>query len=462
MNSNIFKNKKNGSIKYLMILILFGVLGLTSFILFSYQFEQNKPEILVKDKIYWNFKTKLNIKLTDESGIKYYKITYHDGDKSMQLNSEILSSINKEMIVEVSPPKLDMFYKSKNVYLEIEVVDNSIWNFFDGNKNIKKVNLIIDTKKPIASVINNTRYIRRGGSALVVVKVEDMNLKEAYISFNEKIKFKLIPFYKENYFISLIAWDVNIEKFHRVNLIAIDYAKNKTITKIPLYIKKLKIKKDTINLSTKFIEEVSRDVLKQSGKKISIDLKQRFIDQNKLLRAKNIAFLKILSIVKMDMSKIDNFYIKIFRRLRGSRTAANFGEKRLYYYDNKKIDEAWHLGIDWASVKMATIQTSNKGVVILNQYLGIYGNTIVIDHGMGLASLYAHISNSDVSIGERVSAKQKIANTGSTGAVLGDHLHFGILIQGTEVNPLEWMDKNWIKNNITKIILKAKKIIDKK
>ena len=462
MSNNIFKNKKSGFIKYLMILILFGIFGLAGFILLSSQFEQNKPEILIKDKMYWNFKTKLNIKLTDESGIKYYRITYHDGEKSIELNSEVLSGINKKIIVEVSTPKLDMFYKSKNVYLEVEVVDNSKWNFFDGNKNTKKVNLIIDIKKPIASVINNTRYIRRGGSALIIVKVEDINLKEAYISFNEKMKFKLIPFYKDNYFVSLIAWDVNIEEFHRVNLIAIDYAKNKTITKIPLYTQRLKLKKDTINIPKKFIEEVSSDVLEQSGEKISVDLEQRFIDQNELLRAKNIAFLKTLGTTKMDMSEIDNFNIRTFRRLRGSSTAASFGERRSYYYDNEKIDEAWHLGMDWASVKRAAIRTSNKGVVILNQYLGIYGNAIVIDHGMGLASLYAHTSSSDVTIGEVVNPKQKIANTGSTGAVLGDHLHFGILVQGSEVNPLEWMDKNWIKNNITKIISQAKKTIDKK
>jgi murein DD-endopeptidase MepM/ murein hydrolase activator NlpD len=81
---------------------------------------------------------------------------------------------------------------------------------------------------------------------------------------------------------------------------------------------------------------------------------------------------------------------------------------------------------------------------------------------MGLASLYAHTSTQDVNLGDEVRRNQKIANTGTTGAVMGDHLHFGILVQGIEVNPLEWMDNNWIKNNITKTIQNAKKEIDKK
>ena len=353
-----------------------------------------------------------------------------------------------------------MFYKGENVFLEIEAVDNSKWNYLNGNKTIKRIKINIDTKKPIANIIENTRYIRRGGSALVVVKVEDKNLKNSYISFNDKIKFKLIPFYKTNYFISLIAWDINIENFKRVNLIAIDKAGNKSIVKVPLYIQPLRIKKDNITISSNFIESVSSNVLEQSGEMVPIELPERFIKQNRILRKKNVDFLREFSIQYMSTEQVNDFDIKPFKRLRGSRTAAGFAEKRYYFYNEKKIDEAWHLGMDWASVKKAPIKASNVGQVIFNEYLGIYGNTIIIDHKMGLASLYAHTSSSNVHIGDEVKAKKKIANTGSSGAVMGDHLHFGILVQGIEVNPLEWMDKNWIKNNITKIITKSKKVID--
>ena len=462
MANDIFKSKKSGFLKYLIIFILLILVGVIFFVLLSSQFEQNKPNIITDKKIYWNFKTNLKIKLNDESGIKYYKITYRDGKKTVELNSEILSDIKKDLTVTITPPKLDMFYKSTDVFLDIEVVDNSKWNFLDGNKATKSVKVIVDTKKPIASVINNTRYLRRGGSALVIVKVSDDNLKSAYISFNDKRKFKLIPFYKENYFASLIAWDVKIENFQKVNLVAIDYANNKTISKVPLYIQKLKQRNDTINIPENFIEQTSSSVLEQSGKDIPVDLIKRFKAENDLLRATNVATLKTVGSTKIDTTQIDSFDIKPFRRLRGSKTAANFGELRSYIFNGEKIDEAWHLGIDWASVKRAPIKVSNDGTVIFNKYLGIYGNAILIDHGLGLVSLYAHTSSSDVTEGESVKAKQKIANTGATGAVLGDHLHFGILVQGIEVNPLEWMDKNWIKNNITNIIKQAKKSINSK
>ena len=150
------------------------------------------------------------------------------------------------------------------------------------------------------------------------------------------------------------------------------------------------------------------------------------------------------------------YNIKPFKRLRGSKTFAGFAEKRQYFYNNEKIDEAWHLGMDWASIKHAGIQTSNEGEVIFSDYLGIYGNTLIIDHELGVQSLYAHTSNFSVQKGDTVSVNQKIANTGNTGAVFGDHLHFGILIQGIEVNPIEWMDRSWIKTRITDILDDAK------
>jgi murein DD-endopeptidase MepM/ murein hydrolase activator NlpD len=164
----------------------------------------------------------------------------------------------------------------------------------------------------------------------------------------------------------------------------------------------------------------------------------------------------------MDRSAITSFDIKPFLRLDGSRTAAGFAERRHYYFNGEKIDEAWHLGVDWASIKQAAIKTTNKGRVIANKYIGIYGNTLIIDHKMGLGTLYGHTSSTKVNIADEVKDGQIIASTGTSGAVLGDHLHFGVLVQGIEVNPLEWMDKNWIKTRITDILDEAKKAIDSK
>jgi len=162
------------------------------------------------------------------------------------------------------------------------------------------------------------------------------------------------------------------------------------------------------------------------------------------------------------MDKVSKFDIKAFKQLPSSMTFAGYGERRYYTYNGKKIDEAWHLGMDWASVKKAKIFTTNSGKVIFNGYLGIYGETIIIDHKFGLATLYAHTSRSVVEVNEELKAGQYIANTGSSGAVFGDHLHFGVLVQGIEVNPSEWLSRYWVRENIIKTIDNAKKVINSK
>ena len=459
MKSN---NKKNSAIGiFISLIILLIILG-GGYVYIAPAFEQNKPIIKCDDDIHWNLKSKIKINIQDESGIKYYKIIFKDGQKNIILDQKVLTGIEKNIDLEISPPKLDMFYKGINVTLAVEVVDNSKWNFFEGNKVIKTIDIKIDTKKPIANVLSNSRYIQRGGSAVVVVEVSDENLKDAYISFNDEKRFKLTPYHKKNYYAALIAWPIDIEKFTRVNLIATDTANNKTITKIPFYIQKKKIKIDNITLNEKFINNISASVLEQSFEPIPNSAKEIFLYSNTILREKNIELMENTAKKAMSNNIVKSFKINAFKRLRGSKTVAGFAERRHYYLNDEKINEAWHLGIDWASVKKASIKTSNSGKVIFNSYLGLYGNAIIIDHGMGLSSLYAHTSTQNVEVGDEVKKNQKIAQTGSTGAVFGDHLHFGILVQGVEVNPIEWMDKHWIKVRITDILKIAKKEIDSK
>lgn len=456
-------SKKNNMGQFITVFIFLLLLGGAGFIYLSPQFEQNKPEISLTSNKFWNLRDKLEISIKDESPIKYYKVVFKDNSKETILEEKILANGNQKLQLELNPPKLDMFYKGEDVEIIVQAIDSSKWNFFNGNTNEKSFHLKIDRKRPVANVVANSRYIRHAGSAAVVVKVQDDNLQDAYIDFCGKEKYQLIPFYKENYFVALIPWDINIpfDAFTQVTLVAKDKAGNQTTAKIPFYIQKFNIKYDKINISEKFINQVSTNVLQQMGQDVPTDLKERFIKQNNTLRASNVATIKKIARKHLGDTQINNFKIHHFSRLRGSKTAAGFGERRSYFLNGEKIDEQWHLGIDWASVRQASITVSNPGTIIFNNYLGIYGNALIINHGMGLASLYAHTTNQFVTQGQEVSRNTKIATTGISGAVLGDHLHFGILIQGVEVNPIEWMDKNWIKTRIFDILNDAKKIIDR-
>ena len=287
-------------------------------------------------------------------------------------------------------------------------------------------------------------------------------MKDYYVSFNDEELFELFPFQKKNFYMSIITWPIDIKEFKRVNVVAIDLAGNKTETKVPFYIKSFKEKIDDIKISDEFVNSVSKHVLENSNMNVPSSIVETFVKTNKELREKNLQTIK--EVVKKNLpNAADNpFDVKPFIRLPNAATFAQFGERRHYFYNEQKIDEAWHLGMDWASVKRADVLISNPGKVIFKDYLGIYGDTVIVDHGYGLGTLYAHTSSIRVNVDDNVVAGQHIANTGSTGAVFGDHLHFGVLVQGIEVNPNEWLDFTWMKTNVTKTINDAMKVINAK
>ena len=457
-----FINNKS-SIKGLWIYVgLIVFLMLVVFLLFSSMFERNAPKIKVQNEIYWNFQNPINVVITDDTKIKSYEIVFVDGDKKLKLETKVIKDENGIIELEVLPPQFDEFYKPKDGSLKIDVYDTSKWNFFKGNQTISNSKIIIDKKSPVANVITNSYLLRQGGSGVIIVEINDENLKDYYISFNDKEIFELFPFYKKNYFISVITWPIDIKEFKKVNVVAVDLAGNKTEAKVPFYIKEFKEKIDNIKISDDFVNNISKHVLENSDMNVPSSIVDIFIKTNKELREKNVKTIR--EVVKKNLvnDMKTSFDIKPFVRLPNAATFAQFGERRHYFYGEEKIDEAWHLGMDWASVKRAEVQVTNPGKVIFKDYLGIYGDTVIIDHGLGVGTLYAHTSSINVEVNDEVKAGQHIANTGATGAVFGDHLHFGVLVQGIEVNPNEWLDYTWMKTNVTKTINDAVKVINTK
>ena len=457
-----FINNKS-SIKGLWIYVgLIVFLMLVVFLLFSSMFERNAPKIKVQNEIYWNFQNPINVVITDDTKIKSYEIVFVDGDKKLKLETKVIKDENGIIELEVLPPQFDEFYKPKDGSLKIDVYDTSKWNFFKGNQTVSNSKIIIDKKSPVANVITNSYLLRQGGSGIIIVEINDENLKDYYISFNDKEVFELFPFYKKNYFISVITWPIDIKEFKKVNVVAVDLAGNKTEAKVPFYIKEFKEKVDNIKISDDFVNNISKHVLENSDMNVPSSIVDIFIKTNKELREKNLKTIR--EVVKKNLvnDMKTSFDIKPFVRLPNAATFAQFGERRHYFYGEEKIDEAWHLGMDWASVKRAEVQVTNPGKVIFKDYLGIYGDTVIIDHGLGVGTLYAHTSSINVEVNDEVKAGQHIANTGATGAVFGDHLHFGVLVQGIEVNPNEWLDYTWMKTNVTKTINDALKVINTK
>jgi murein DD-endopeptidase MepM/ murein hydrolase activator NlpD len=172
--------------------------------------------------------------------------------------------------------------------------------------------------------------------------------------------------------------------------------------------------------------------------------KEIFIRVNRDLRKENDD--KIASITKKGTPSM--LWKGAFSQLSNSKVEANFADARTYTYNNETIDNAYHLGYDLSVTRQYPVEAANGGVVTFAGDLGIYGNTVILDHGLGLFTLYSHLSSIDVKVGDSVQQRQTLGKTGETGLAVGDHLHYGVYLNGVAVLPVEWWDQKWIDDNI--------------
>jgi len=180
-------------------------------------------------------------------------------------------------------------------------------------------------------------------------------------------------------------------------------------------------------------------------------LLQGFLAINGGLRQKNAEAIRGLA----TKTQPQMLWREAFAQMGNTQVESRFADQRTYFFGDKEIDRQVHLGFDLASVQHAPVHASNTGIVIFANFLGIYGNCVILDHGLGVQSLYAHLSSMAVKEGDKVEKGAEIGRTGVTGLAGGDHLHFTMLLQGTPVNPVEWWDGHWMQDRILRKIKEA-------
>ena len=176
-------------------------------------------------------------------------------------------------------------------------------------------------------------------------------------------------------------------------------------------------------------------------------------------------FLKINGdLRRIDTEKIDDIAKKTspeilwkgpFVPLGNAAIESKFADHRTYFHNGQEIDQQVHLGFDLAVTTNIPVRAGNDGKVLWADYLGIYGNCIILDHGMGVQSLYGHLSSIDVRAGDMVKKDQVMGRSGMTGLAAGDHVHFSILMAGHPVNPVEWWDPHWIEDRVMRKLREA-------
>lgn len=450
--------------KYKNIIILLTIAVLIALSVHFKIFEKEIPLIFIEDtpyaqakeqdKIYTNFNNTIFVRILDEfSGIKNVKIMLQKKDeKDIVLYDEKMNK-QKEVLLQF---KLPQSIKD-NATLRIEAKDGSFWNFFSGNIGVKEVAVIIDTQKPAINILSNSYQIEQGGAAAVVFETRDENLQELYIEDNFGRVFNVLPFFKENYYGAIIAWNARQREFSAF-VVAKDKAGNENKTRIRYFIKNRSYRNSNITLKDNFLDGKIADLAAQYASEQNLTRLDKFKFVNETLRSQNEALINKYT-QNIGIKPLDEFSTFKFIPLKGAVKVADFADHRFYHFNNSFISESYHMGIDLASVARADIFSSLNGKVVFADENGIYGINLIIDHGFGLYSLYGHCSFKFVADGDEVKSGDIIAKTGVSGLALGDHLHFEIRVQGLPVRPEQFQDEQWIKNNISAVFEEGRKII---
>jgi len=236
-------------------------------------------------------------------------------------------------------------------------------------------------------------------------------------------------------------------------VLAEDDAGNQRVIGVPVTFLPARFPKDTITLTTAFLSRKVPELAPQTpGDATPEQLLQAFLRVNGEGRKANEAKIREIA---QGPSAPRPIWQGVFRQQPNSKVFANFPEERTYQVDGRTVDTQWHLGIDLASRRQSPVEAANAGRVVFTGENGIYGNMIVLDHGLGLFSLYAHLSEMSVKVGQEVTRGEALGRTGETGLAGGDHLHFALLIHGMYTTPLEWWDDHWLRDRIAKPLTDA-------
>lgn len=296
----------------------------------------------------------------------------------------------------------------------------------------------LENRPPDVSVISVAHNINQGGAALVVYTVSK-EVEKTGVTLGDRF----FPGYRQsgNYFACLFPLPYDMPLTAPV-VVAVDRAGNERLTTVTYHQTPKTFTTDRIDLKDVFLA------------KIGSEFKSAFPDAKTPLEL----FLKVNREQRQqDRKKLVDYGLKTsstplwqgaFLRMPNSAALGGFAQARTYTYNGAEVDRQTHLGFDLASLAHAAVPAANRGKVIHAGSFGIYGQCVIIDHGLGLQSIYGHLSQVGVKIGDSVNKGQTIGATGATGMAGGDHLHFELMISGQAVNPVEWWDAHWIKDNV--------------
>jgi murein DD-endopeptidase MepM/ murein hydrolase activator NlpD len=438
--------------KYTLLTLLIAGIVAVLCVAFIKLFERERPDMAFLDDVsLLGPNSTIHFTVIDgRSGIREITVLLKQGEKSSVIYDK--SFQRRNILFNGGPEKLEdnvtvniksLAYQDGPAELEIFSRDFSWWNWQAGNEARETYPVTIDTKPPGVAIIYSPRYISPGGSGIVVYRTnEDTENHGVFINGSFHPGFPVTQ-PSDGRFVAYIGLPYHLEKFDQAQVIAKDRTGNQGQAPFVMILKKTRFVKDRITLSQNFLN-LKLPEFSQNYTELQGDPVEQYLYINNTIRQDNSRTIR----QACSNSQPQQLWEGRFMRMGRSSRRAGFADQRTYYFEGKEIDQQVHLGIDLASTSRTPILAANRGQVVFADYLGIYGNTVILDHGQGVFSLYAHLSRIDVMLNDIIEKNNRLGLSGTSGMAGGDHLHFSMLVNGVFVNPLEWWDEQWLKLNI--------------
>ncbi len=311
---------------------------------------------------------------------------------------------------------------------------------------MRELRLPVRLTPPALSVLSSRHYVTQGGSGVVVYRVGATAVHDYVRAGGWRFPGSALAgggaFDRAALF--GVPWD--LADAAGLRIVAEDDAGNASSVAFVDSFEKRPAARDRIALDDAFLTKVVTEIRQQTP---SLGARGSLLDDylkiNRELRAANASDLVALA----PRSAPGFLFSEPFLPLRHAKVMSAFADQRSYVYGRREVDRQTHLGYDLAAVARTPVPAANRGVVVLARYFGIYGNTVVVDHGLGLMTLSSHLSSIEVKEGQTLERGERLGRTGATGLAGGDHLHFTTLVRGLPVNPVEWWDGKWIRERVT-------------
>jgi murein DD-endopeptidase MepM/ murein hydrolase activator NlpD len=310
---------------------------------------------------------------------------------------------------------------------------------------VKELRLPVRLVPPALALLSTQHYVSQGGSGVVVYRVGAQAVRDGVRAGTWFFPGAPLPGGGKEDRLALfgVPWDLADGASLRV--VAEDDAGNESaLAFVDRFFPKPPAR-DRITLDDAFLTKVVTEIRQQTPDLADRgSLIENYLEINRDLRKRNADELVALAPRTADAF----LWTEAFEPLRNGQVMSHFADQRTYVYQGREVDRQTHLGFDLAVVAHTPVPAANPGVVVLARYFGIYGNTVVVDHGRGLSTLYAHLSSIEAKEGQKVERGEVLGRTGATGLAGGDHLHFTTLVRGLPVMATEWWDAGWIRDRV--------------